>query len=105
MRSRELLVDVKKLKNSVGDLDQLQIDAATNIVDALNGVKNSVEQVEVSVGEIKSKIEKWLELKMNGILKNVATIEGNEKWNNSIKRENADISICGFNRVEFGNII
>ena len=49
MRSRELLVDVKKLKNSVGDLDQLQIDAATNIVDALNGVKNSVEQVEVSL--------------------------------------------------------
>ena len=49
MRSRELLVDVKKLKNSVGDLDQIQIDAATNIVDALNGVKNSVEQVEVSL--------------------------------------------------------
>ena len=49
MRSRELLVDVKKLKNSVGDLDQLQIDAATNIVEALNGVKTSVEQVEVSL--------------------------------------------------------
>ena len=51
MRSRELLVDVKKLKNSVGDLDQLQIDAATNIVEALNGVKTSVEQVEVSLAE------------------------------------------------------
>ena len=49
MHSRELLVDVKKLKNSVGDLDQLQIDAATNIVEALNGVKTSVEQVEVSL--------------------------------------------------------
>ena len=49
MHSRELLNNVKKLKNSVGDLDQLQIGAATNIVDALNGVKNSVEQVEVSL--------------------------------------------------------
>ena len=49
MHSRELLNNVKKLKNSVGDLDQLQISAATNIVDALNGVKNSVEQVEVSL--------------------------------------------------------
>ena len=49
MHSRELLNNVKKLKNSVGDLDQLQISAATNIVDALNEVKTSVEQVEVSL--------------------------------------------------------
>ena len=49
MHSRELLNNIKKIKNSVGDLDQLQISAATNIVDALNGIKTSVEQVEVSL--------------------------------------------------------
>jgi len=42
-----------------------------------------------------------LELKMNGILKNVATIEGNEKWNNSIKRERSLYSRNNDLRSEF----
>ena len=38
---------------------------------------------------------------MNGILKNVATIEGNEKWNNSIKRERSLYSRNNDLRSEF----